>query len=85
MGRREKRKASPREGMSHWFTEGVVERIFPARVVDGPVDLALMLGGEVVGPHFAIAFVVDHVKAIDDGHAARECGLGFDVEEMVGV
>src|SRR3974390_124413 len=62
-----------------------VEEVLPAGVVDGPVDSGFVLGAEVVGPDVAVALVVGDVEAIDDGHAAREFGLGFDVEKMIGV
>lgn len=39
----------------------------------------------MMSPDVAVAFVVGHVEAIDNGHAAREFGLCFDVEEMIGV
>ena len=64
--------------------EGVKE-IFPAGVVDGPVHASFALGDEVVGPNLAVALVVGDVEAVDNGHAAGEFGLRFDIEEMVGM
>ena len=62
-----------------------VEKVFPAVVGDGPVDTGFALSREVMMPDVTVAFVVSDVEAIDDGHAASEFGLRFDVEEVIGV
>ena len=54
-------------------------------VVDEPVDTGFALRDEMMGPEVAVAIVVSDVEAVDDGHATGEFGLGFDIEEMIGV
>jgi hypothetical protein len=65
--------------------EGVVERLLPAVVVDGPDDFRFVACGEGGGPDFAVAFVCSDVEAVYDGHAAGKFALCFHFKEMVGL
>ena len=54
-------RASEHDKLQCFLSQGGVQGLFPAVVVDGPGDLRFVAGGQRAGPDIAVAFVMRYV------------------------
>src|SRR5437879_13870242 len=65
------------------LSERGVKGLLPPEVVNRPENLRFVPVGETCGPNFAVAFVLCDVQTVNDGHAASEFTVRFDIDKML--